>query len=341
MAGYRVPVADWTGVGRPTAELYRAMAERELHGVSPSYESLCRAVADSVAVCALLDLLPPDKRQPNLLLGAVRYVAGPVDEPSAFLDFVTSQWDIVAETMRTHRTQTNEAGRCATLLPLLSSLPQPLALLEVGASAGLCLYPDRYSYRYQTGAGEHQLGDSTAVLSCRVTGPVPLPERVPEVVWRVGLDLNPLHADRPDDRRWLASLVWPEQRDRAERLDRTLDLVATDPPQLVAGDLLLDLPALVADAPPGATLVVFHSAVLAYLGPVERSQFTDVMHDLQTRRGVHWVSNEAPGVISGADIDPRPSGRFVLAHDQRPLAIAGPHGHTLDWLNTAQQVQRQ
>ncbi len=37
------------------------------------------------------------------------------------------------------RTQTNEPGRCAVLLPLLAALPQPLALLEVGASAGLCL----------------------------------------------------------------------------------------------------------------------------------------------------------------------------------------------------------
>jgi Uncharacterized protein conserved in bacteria (DUF2332) len=32
-------------------------------------------------------------------------------------------------------TQTNEAGRCAVLLPVLAALPQPLALLDVGASA--------------------------------------------------------------------------------------------------------------------------------------------------------------------------------------------------------------
>jgi hypothetical protein len=46
------------------------------------------------------------------------------------------------------RTQTNEPARCATLLPLLALLPQPLALLEIGASAGLCLLPDLYSYKY-------------------------------------------------------------------------------------------------------------------------------------------------------------------------------------------------
>jgi hypothetical protein len=308
------------------------MAVHELHGVSPSYEALCRAVARSEPVCGLLGGLPRAKRQPNLLLGAVRFLGGPVDDPDSFLRFVTARWGAVAEAMMVHRTQTNEPGRCATLLPLLAGLRQPLALVEVGASAGLCLYPDRYSYRYANSLGEHRLGDSEIVLSCAVTGPVPLPDRLPEVAWRAGLDLNPLDANSADDRRWLASLVWPEQIDRAERLDRALDLVADDPPRLVAGDLLVDLPGLLAEAPSDATLVVFHSAVLAYLDQDQRSRFTDHMRALKTTREVHWVSNEAPGVIGGADMSPRPHGRFILAHDQVPVAVAGPHGHSLDWL---------
>jgi hypothetical protein len=331
-------MTDWTGAGRTTAELYRRMAEHELHGVSPSYEALCQAVAGNDMVCALLDRLPAGKQQPNLLLGAVRFLGGPVDDPAAFLSFVTSRWDGVADAMTTHRTQTNEPGRCATLLPLLASLPQPLALVEVGASAGLCLYPDKYSYRYATSRGEHRLGDSEIVLSCAVTGPAPLPERLPEVVWRAGLDLNPLQANRADDRRWLASLIWPEQVDRAERLDRALDVVAADPPRLDTGDLLTDLPALLLDAPPDATVVVFHSAVLAYLDKEQRSRFTEVIRDLKRTRDIHWVSNEAPGVISGADVDPRPQGRFILAHDQVPVAVTGPHGHSLDWLPSTGKI---
>jgi len=325
-------MADWTGMGLSTAKLYLRMAVNGLHGVSPSYEALCRAVASSEPICGLLDKLPQAKRQPNLLLGAVRFLGGPVDDPASFLSFVTARWGAVADTMMAHRTQTNEPGRCASLLPLLTSLPQPLALVEVGASAGLCLYPDRYSYRYSTSLGEHRLGDSEIVLSCEVTGPVLLPTRLPEVVWRAGLDLNPLQANSADDRRWLASLVWPEQIDRAERLNRALDLVAADPPRLVAGDLLVDLPRLLAEAPSEATLVVFHSAVLAYLDQEERSRFTDVMRTVKGSRDVHWVSNEAPGVISGADLNPRPRGRFILAHDQVPVAVTGPHGHSLDWL---------
>ena len=46
------------------------------------------------------------------------------------------------------------------------------------------------------------------------------------MVWRAGLDLNPLQANHEHDRRWLVWLIWPEQFDRAERLGRTLDQVA-------------------------------------------------------------------------------------------------------------------
>src|SRR5674476_129575 len=178
------------------------MAAHELAGVLPLYEALCQAVAGSEAVCVLLDRLPLGKRQPNLLLGAVRFLGGKVDDPARFLDFVTAHWDAVADTMMSHRTQTNEPGRCATLLPLLASLPQPLALVEVGASAGLCLYPDRYSYRYTTSLGEHRLGDSQIVLSCAVTGPVPLPGRLPAPAATTTRDTPPAYpaaVDRLDE----------------------------------------------------------------------------------------------------------------------------------------------
>jgi hypothetical protein len=153
-------------VGRGTPELYLQMAATELHGVSPSYEVLCRAVAESDAVCALLN--------------------GLVDDPATFLDFVICSWEMVEDTMLTHQTQTNEPGRCATLLPLLVSLPQPLALVEVGASAGLCLYPDRYSYRFTTGMGDHRLGETEIVLPCAVTGPPRCPSGCPK--WGGGPD---------------------------------------------------------------------------------------------------------------------------------------------------------
>jgi hypothetical protein len=136
-------MADWIGSGHSTAEFYRGMAEHQLRDVSPSYAAICLGVADDTDVLARLHTLPPPKRQPNLLLGAVRFLGGSVASWPAFRAFVLDHWDELAATMSTRRTQTNEPGRCATLLPVLTTLPQPLALFEVGASAGLCLYPDR------------------------------------------------------------------------------------------------------------------------------------------------------------------------------------------------------
>jgi len=61
-------------------------------------------------------------------------------------------------------------------LPALAQLPEPLALIEVGASAGLTLLFDRYSYDY----GGHRIAGSdprAPTVHCQPHGPVPLPRR--------------------------------------------------------------------------------------------------------------------------------------------------------------------
>jgi hypothetical protein len=227
-----------------TADQYADFAVREARGVSPVYERLSLAVSGDDALLALLDTLPPGKRQPNLLFGVVRLLGGPVEDPLAFRDFTVASWSMVAEQLRARATQTNESGRCAVLLPVLSRLTQPLALLEVGASAGLCLYPDRYGYRY----GDFTVGTGPPVLDCDATGMTP-PDRLPEVVWRAGLDLNPLDVTHPEDVAWLDALIWPEHEHRRARLRAAAAVAADDPPLLVRGDLVDDLPALAARAP--------------------------------------------------------------------------------------------
>ncbi|HET6878365.1 MAG TPA: DUF2332 domain-containing protein [Jatrophihabitans sp.] len=330
--------AGWTSSpGSGTAGWYRDFAEHELHGISPSYEAICRGVAADAQLCARLDALPPGKQQPNLLLGAVRFLGGPVSSWLEFRRFAVQRWDDVAATMLAGRTQTNEPRRCATLLPVLAALPQPLALLEVGASAGLCLYPDRYSYRYEhprryVGPPLAELGDGKPLLRCAVSGPAPLPERLPEVVWRAGLDLNPLDVTSEQDLRWLESLIWPEETDRFGLLHEAASVAAADPPVLIRGDLASDFAALAAEAPADATLVVFHTAVLAYVDEPGRAAFADTVDRLAAQRPTVWLANEAPGVVAGTENLPRSRSRFVLTRDRLPLAMTGGHGQSLDWL---------
>ena len=155
------------------------------------------AVSRDDEMLSLLGMLPPAKRQPNLLFGVVRFLGGPVDDPTAFHDYAVANWATIEAEMRTRATQTNEAGRCALLLPVLAALPQPLALLDIGASAGLCLYPDRYSYRY----GDYQIGAGVPILDCAATGMVQ-PAGLPEVVWRAAWTST--RSTSPIPRTWLA-----------------------------------------------------------------------------------------------------------------------------------------
>ncbi|MBQ1033601.1 DUF2332 domain-containing protein [Micromonospora sp. C97] len=306
------------------SEQYVDFAVREARGVSPTYERLSQAVAHDEDLLALLDGLPPAKRQPNLLFGVVRWLGGPVDDPVTFHDYVLTHWPAIEAQMLTRATQTNEAGRCAVLLPLLAALPQPVALLEVGASAGLCLYPDRYGYRY----GDHQVGSGEPILDCAADGLVP-PARLPQVVWRAGLDLNPLDVTDPDDVSWLDALIWPEHAHRRVRLRAAAAIAAADPPLLVRGDLVDDLPALAARAPADATLVVFHTSVLYQVPPPRREAFVRLVRELPG----HWVAAEGPEVLRYDALPAPPNDALhnVLALDGKPLAWARGHGQAMTW----------
>ena len=308
----------------PIAALYAEFGAREADGTSPAYARLSAAVARDDEILGLLAALPPAKWQPNLLFGVVRLLGGPVGDTAGFHDFAVGRWPEVAAQMRARATQTNEPGRCAVLLPVLAALPQPLALLEVGASAGLCLYPDRYSYRY----GDHRLGSGQPVLDCAATGLTP-PAALPRVVWRAGLDLNPLDVTDPADVAWLDALIWPEHDHRRARLREAAAVAAADPPSLVRGDALDDLPALAARAPAGATLVVFHTSVLYQVPAARRAAFAELVRSLPG----HWVANELPDVLPHDDLPapPSPALHNVLALDGRPLAWTRAHGQALAW----------
>lgn len=307
-----------------TASMYADFAAREARGVSTAYERLAMAISADAELLALLATVPEAKRQPVLLLAVVRLLGGPVDDPAAFRDFTTANWAAIAEGLRTRGTQTNEAGRCALLLPVLAALPQPLALLEVGAAAGLGLFPDRYTYRY----GDHEIGTGGPVLDCVLTGTAP-PARLPEVVWRAGLDLNPLRVNDPADIGWLQALIWPEHHHRRARLRAAAAVAAAEPPILMRGDLVDDLPALAAQAPTDATLVVFHTAVLYQVPAERRKTFTDLVRDLPG----HWISVEAPDVLPHEALPPAPNQALhnVLALDGVPLAWTRGHGQAMAW----------
>ncbi len=261
--------------------------------------------------------LPIGKRQPNLLFASYRLLAGTPQGWPEFRAVLGERRGEVEAVMLERRTQTNEPARCALLLPLLAALPQPLALLEVGASAGLCLLGDRYGYDYDG----HTVGTGPPLLRCRPDNDPPLPAALPEVVWRAGLDLEPIDITDPDQMRWLELLIWPGQQHRLEVLRAAVDVARAAPPRVVQGDLTTDLPALAAEAPTDATLVIFHTAVLAYVPSDGRQAFRDALTGT-------WIACESPRLLN---LEPGPPSLFALALDGRRVAWADPHGASLSW----------
>ena len=312
-------------------DAYRLFSEREARGVSPVYEEWARGVAGDEVLQAALETLPRPKRQPNLVFAAAR-LHGAGSTFGSFRSTVLDSWDAVRGTILTHATQTNEAARCAVVLPFLAEVPGPIALLEVGASAGLCLMPDRYSYRYDDGTSlDPADGPSTVVVPCHLGDGIVAPRALPEIVWRAGIDLDPVDVTDEESCTWLETLVWPEQDDRRERLHAALALARLDPPRVERGDLLELLPSLAAQAPTDTTLVVLDSAVLGYLSLADRSRFVDIVSGLPGR----WISCEGQGALDLpapfrlGTVEDR---RFVLAVDGVPRALTDPHGASVEAL---------
>jgi hypothetical protein len=209
----------------------------------------------------------------------------------------------------------------------------PLGLVEVGASAGLLLIPDRYAYDYGAG-GRHGDPTSPVQLTCELRGRTPsfLQEKAPlDIGWRAGCDLNPLEARDPADRAWLGACVWADHRARAERLAAALALAATEPASAVhPGDALEVLPRLVAAVPAGLTICIFHTAVAAHFPQEARRAFTALVPALAQDREILWVQAE-PDVPPGTPRLRLSVCREGAVRGHHPLGHYHPHGEWLDW----------
>ncbi|RXK46262.1 DUF2332 domain-containing protein [Halorientalis pallida] len=284
---------------------------------SPLYERLSRATADDDALLDLAATAPPSQPAPNLLLGAVHHLLlsgvdhrlaefyptvteNPTDPTEtdpvpAFESFCLDHREAIRERLETRLVQTNDVGRSAVLYPACSRVAAadggPLALVELGASAGLNLLWARYRYEFD----DHVVGDPDSPVRIETTirdGTPPLPDEPPTVAERWGVDLNPLDVTDESDARWLRALVLPNQHRRHERLAAALELAADRPPELVAGDAADVLPERLGNAPTDATLVVF-STIALYQFPDEavaavRAALVGASHE----RPVHWLSGD-------------------------------------------------
>ncbi|MCK2037526.1 DUF2332 domain-containing protein [Microbacterium sp. SSW1-49] len=313
---------------------YARFAAEEAPGRSALYEEWARGVADDAEIREILARIPENRRQPPLVFAVTRLLGAPLEGYPHWRDFVLRHADDVVTECAVRSLQTNEPLRLAALLPVLSEIDGPLALLELGAAAGLCLYPDRYSYRFVGEEGRLRAaldpasGESTVVLTSRVTGALPR-VRLPHVVWRAGIDLAPLDVTEERDRRWLRGLVWPGESGREDRIEAAAAIVAADPPRLVAGDALAQLDALVAQAPRDATLVITTPGVLVHIPRAHRTALVERLKELPAR----WITIDPPALLDiwTPAVDPATWPGFVVALDGDVRASADPLGRHWEW----------
>jgi hypothetical protein len=307
-AGSAVPV----GRARTLAQVYRHFGEVDAAEASPLYERVAVALSESEEALRALETAPARKRHPRVILAALHdlalagrapalataYAAGDGDAAAgAAIDTLLRMTDSVVAIAVRRQTRTNETGRCAVLYPAIAEAARrvgadAVGLIDLCCSAGLNLNVDRVGITYSNG---QSLGDpsSPVQLSASIVGDRPIPTRaMPEVVARVGVDLDPVDVTDADDARWLRACVWPDQPERVARLEAEMALAATAPPLLLQGDAVEVVPDALARVPADALPVVTTTWALSRLPPESRLRFLHRLDEAAAGRVVAWVSAE-------------------------------------------------
>ena len=180
--------------------------------------------------------------------------------------------------------QTNEIGRSAMLLPGFLFIAQrfglPMAIREIGSSAGLNLNFDRFHYRY----GPLEWGDdgSPVRLAPEVRGNPPPLEGALSVVSREGCDIAPIDLADPARLLGLRSYIWADQTARLQRLDAAVRVAARFPVRVVAADAAGFIKKSLAERAPGQAFVLFHSIMWQYMPDATKSAIENSMREAGT-----------------------------------------------------------
>ncbi len=312
---------------------------------SPLYQVLARTVSQDDDLLALAALGRAGQQPTNLLMAAVHMtvlrepahpfarffatVAGADAEPPLragreLAGFCAEHRAALRELVGSRLVQTNEPARATALRLALHEVGRrvggPVDFLELGPSAGIQLRFDRWSV--ETGGRRFGAPDAPLTIHTEWRFPDPPPDldAIAPMQGRLGVDLHPVDATDPDQRRWLQALVWPEHTDRFAQLALALDVVAADPPEIVPGDAIELLPALDAERlSVERPLVVFHSQVRIHIPTERRPAFDAAIDGLAARRRLLHVA-----------LEHRDDGPAILSlHDSAGPAVdlARAHGH--------------
>ena len=326
---------------------------------SSTYAEFAAGVARDGELLALAARRRKRQPAPNMLFAAVQYlllsgVAHPLaahypvlsgeERPKGpafplFRQFCLDHREEIGELVATRATQTQVVRRCTCLLPAFGLVQRetgsPLALVDIGASAGLNLLFDRYFYRYlKAGAEVRRWGREAAPVRLEAdlrgsTLPPEPPANIP-VASRQGLDIHPIDLSDPDQLLWLRALIWPEHVERhGQLLDAAAELRRT-PVDLHRGDATTDLSNVLDLAPPDAALLVYSTIALYQIDRERRPLIARALEERSRERPVWRVALEGlhPPKLTLTRY------RDGARAETELLAVASPHGWWIEWRGT-------
>ena len=205
--------------------------------------------------------------------------------------------------------QTNETRRSIALLAAFLHFAQrwqsEIDLLEIGASAGLNMNWDLYTYKTKSWTWG---AEGPVQIDTDWNGPPP-PLADINVRTRAACDLNPLDISDETQRLQLKSYIWPDQPERLARFDGAVALARETGVHVERADaapwLAQKLNARAADA----ATIVYHSVFLQYPPREAREAIVDAITEAGARATpsapLAWVRLEPEALTDGVENSPR------------------------------------
>ena len=319
--------AAWSPLGAPaswelTAAQFRALRDDdELLAIAATIpaEKLPPLLFAAAVTFLVLELAPRPLRDSFPQLGESQPPLGPrfVDDYRAFC---LDHRDRLLELCARHRYQMNEVARCAQLLPALTPAAldgRELVLIDIGTGAGLALQLDRYRYLYHGPGAQLQTAgnpDAAVVLETDVRGDMvpPVPSLMPQIIDRVGIDIEPLDLSDGAVRSWLAACI-PQEIGAVTRFHSALEVAIAHPGRRVRGDACLALPELLSQASGDALVCLIDSYVHVFFAAAELQRFQAIVAEFGARRDLDWISidplvpmgEHATETVSGSSAPPQ------------------------------------
>jgi hypothetical protein len=290
-AGWSPP--DGPGSWQLTASLFRLIADHDplLARLATLPAAALPALLGSAAICYLVR-----RERPESL---ARYFpeAGrpqpPLDQDfgPAARRYVESRLDQITALCREHRYQMNEVTRCTQIAAgIAAAVPDrsPMALVDLGTGAGLGLRLDRY--QYEIGGRLSGPPDATLRLRSELRGErQPPPAQVPPIAARAGIDVSPVDLSDPAALAWLEACTPPEAA-ALTRLAVAVEVARQNPADVVTGDVVDELPAVLDRLPAGLPAVVVDAYLAVFLPSARLARLAEVMAAAARLRPVTWLS---------------------------------------------------